>query len=219
MTATECGTYPRVVLFEKRLREGIATGQVTVAFRRWRRRQAVPGGRYRTGADGGRLAGGSAIVQVDAVDIVAESDVTAAEATAAGYGSVAELLASLRGDPERPLYRIRFHRVDEPDPRAELAASAELTDSDVAAVDRRLDRMDSFSSYGPWTAATLAAIAERPGVVAAELATSLERDTLPFKRDVRKLKELGLTISLAVGYRLSPRGAAYLRRTGRGSFR
>ena len=34
-----------------------------------------------------------------------------------------------------------------------------------------------------------------------------ERD--PFKLDVRKLKNLGLTRSLRVGYRLSSRGAAY----------
>jgi hypothetical protein len=31
-----------------------------------------------------------------------------------------------------------------------------------------------------------------------------------FKADVRKLKELGLTESLEVGYRLSPRGRAVL---------
>jgi hypothetical protein len=31
-----------------------------------------------------------------------------------------------------------------------------------------------------------------------------------FKRDVRRLKELGLTESLEVGYRLSPRGRAFL---------
>ena len=35
-------------------------------------------------------------------------------------------------------------------------------------------------------------------------------DTQPFKRDVRKLKALGLTESLEVGYRLSPRGRAWL---------
>ena len=35
---------------------------------------------------------------------------------------------------------------------------------------------------------------------------------LPFKRDVRKLKELGLTESLETGYRLSPRGRALLER-------
>ena len=35
-------------------------------------------------------------------------------------------------------------------------------------------------------------------------------ETKRYKTDVRKLKELGLTESLEVGYRLSPRGRAYL---------
>jgi hypothetical protein len=37
------------------------------------------------------------------------------------------------------------------------------------------------------------------------------RERLEFKRDVRKLKELGLTLSLEVGYELSPRGRAFVR--------
>ena len=45
---------------------------------------------------------------------------------------------------------------------------------------------------------------------APDLATSLGRETLPFKRDVRKLKKRGLTISLQVGYAISPRARAYL---------
>jgi hypothetical protein len=53
-------------------------------------------------------------------------------------------------------------------------------------------------------------IEARPGERAADLARSLGRETLPFKRDVRKLKELGLTESLEVGYRLSPRGRSFL---------
>ena len=44
----------------------------------------------------------------------------------------------------------------------------------------------------------------------ADAAASLGRETLPFKRDVRKLKELGLTRSLPVGYEISHRGRAYL---------
>jgi len=56
-------------------------------------------------------------------------------------------------------------------------------------------------------------IAQRPATRAPDLAASLGRETAPFKTDVRKLKELGLTESLDVGYRLSPRGEAYLRRT------
>ena len=56
----------------------------------------------------------------------------------------------------------------------------------------------------------LRTIAERPGVRAADLAAGCGRDTQPFKLDVRTLKNLGLTLSLEVGYRLSPRGEAYL---------
>ena len=63
---------------------------------------------------------------------------------------------------------------------------------------------------GPWTREILRLIAERPGVRAPDLAASLGRETLAFKRDVRKLKELGLTRSLPVGYEISPRGRAYL---------
>ena len=51
---------------------------------------------------------------------------------------------------------------------------------------------------------------------AADLAPLLGRERLPFKRDVRKLKELGLTESLEVGYRLSPRGRAVLDRLAAG---
>jgi hypothetical protein len=40
------------------------------------------------------------------------------------------------------------------------------------------------------------------------------RERHPFKTDVRKHKELGLTESLEVGYRLSPRGRALLARLG-----
>ena len=47
---------------------------------------------------------------------------------------------------------------------------------------------------------------ELGGVRAADLARELGTETLVFKRDVRKLKELGLTESLAIGYLLSPRG-------------
>ena len=46
---------------------------------------------------------------------------------------------------------------------------------------------------------------------AGDLADALGRERLPFKADVRKLKALGLTESLPIGYRLSPRGEAFLR--------
>ena len=112
-----------------------------------------------------------------------------------------------RGD----LYLVRFRRVDEPDPRSVLAADAALDDAGRTTLDARLARLDKASPRGPWTAETLALIAARPAVRAPDLAESLGRDTLSFKIDVRKLKALGLTESLLIGYRLSPRGRAYLR--------
>jgi hypothetical protein len=171
-------------------------------FRRWKRRQVTAGNVYRTAA--GRVV-------VDEVKQVRPAKVLLRDAKAAGYSSVAEMIADLRGEPEDPVFLLRLRPADDEDPRAVLAATAELSTSDVEEITRRLDRLDRASSRGPWTAETLAIIERRPAVRAGDLAEELGREMLPFKVDVRKLKNLGLTLSLEVGYRLSPRGESYLR--------
>ena len=187
--------------FEQRLRDGIHSGAIVLAFRRWKRSQVVPGRRYRTGID---------LVEVESVDVVDPSSVDAAQAREAGYASVGQLLADLRGDPALPVYRIRLRLIDEPDPRDQLARTASLTEADVAAITARLARMDRSGRRGPWTGAVLALIADRPGVVSTVLAEAMAWERQDFKLHVRRLKELGLTLSLDVGYRLSPRGESYL---------
>jgi hypothetical protein len=189
------------VRFEQRLRDGIHSGAIVLAFRRWKRSQVVPGHCYRTGID---------MVEVESVDVVEPSSVDDAQAHEAGYASAGELLAGLRGDPALPVYRVRLRRLDGPDPRGELARAASLTEADVAALAARLARMDGSSSRGPWTGAVLALIADRPGVVSTDLAEAMGWERQDFKLHVRRLKELGLTLSLDVGYRLSPRGESYL---------
>ncbi|MCC7363034.1 MAG: hypothetical protein IT303_01580 [Dehalococcoidia bacterium] len=186
------------MLFPKAAWQGIADGSITLAFRRWAAPRAKAGSRHRTPYT---------LIAIDAVDLVDPGEITGAEAVAAGYASAEELLAGLRGEPGTPVYRVAFHAVAG-DARAELASTVGLSPADVRALRARLARMDAQSE--PWTAATLDAIQRRPGVRAADLAAELGRETLAFKRDVRKLKELGLTLSLEVGYRLSPRGEAYL---------
>ena len=99
--------------------------------------------------------------------------------------------------------KYRFHRVE---PVAKAALSNEETT-------KRLDRLDAASTHGPWTRTTLALIRDHPGLVSTRLAELVDRERFAFKADVRKLKALGLTESLEVGYRLSPRGRAYLDRT------
>src|SRR4051794_40657936 len=190
------------MLFEQRFWAGLADGSVTITFRRWRRPQAVAGRRYRTPAG---------IIEARRVEVVTPESITDGDARRSGFESAAAVVTNLRGDASLPVYRIEFYMVDEPDPRAELAASDELDTADVDEIDRRLERLDNASSHGPWTRAVLESIAAQPGRRAPDLAEQFGRETQPFKIDVRKLKNLGLTVSLRVGYELSPRGAAYLR--------
>jgi hypothetical protein len=191
-------------LFKQRFLSGLADGSVTVAYRNWRRPTVKMGGTLQTPA--GQLG-------IDSVDVVELSSITAPEAARAGYKSKDELLAELSAtrQPDRRLYRIAFHRIG-PDPRRALRGRSRLTADEAADISKRLARLDRASTHGPWTTATLELIAERPTVRAADLAASVGREKLPFKADVRKLKALGLTESLDVGYRLSPRGRAWLAR-------
>jgi hypothetical protein len=192
------------VLFEKRLRDGILDGSITLAFRRWKRPQVVAGHRYRMGA-------GAGLAHVLSVELIGPADITNADAQAAGFVDRARLLQDAGAEAE-PLYRIEFRAAPEPDPRDVLSHSATLSQPEIEALTLKLDRLDRQHQ---WTRATLAAIAAQPAVRAADLAPQLGWQELhEFKLHVRKLKELGLTISLPVGYELSPRGAAFLREMG-----
>ena len=83
----------------------------------------------------------------------------------------------------------------------------------VDIVHQKLVQFDAKSSEGPWTMTVLHLISEHPEVRAAELAALAHLETPIFKTKVRKLKELGLTESIARGgYRLSPQGQEVLDR-------
>ncbi len=185
------------MLFAKRFWPGLQDGSITLTFRTWDRPRVVAGRRYRTRAG---------VLEVDAIERVRTAAIPDAEITRAGYPDRAALERALRGADE--VWRIAFHHAGE-DPRIALR-DAVPGDEEIAALIATLDGIDARAKAGPWTAVTLEAIAARPGVLAADIAASLGREKLPFKRDVRRLKELGLTESLPVGYRLSPRGEAVL---------
>ena len=178
------------MLFKRGQLEGIAAGEIDLQFRRWDRPRARAGGRQRTAVG---------VIAIDDVRVVTR--VTKAEAKRAGFETPDAVLRALR--PDGDLYRIELH-LEGPDPRVALRERLPTAD-EVAALRDRLP---------PWALAYLRAIAERPGVRAAELAASFGLETRIFKPRVRRLKELGLTISLNPGYRLSPRGEAFLKREG-----
>jgi integrase len=192
------------MLFDRATLDAIADGSVTVAFRRWRRPTVTAGGTLTTAVG---------VLAIDEVEAIDDGDVTKADARAAGRSSVADLLSHRGLQRDGQLYRVRFHLAGE-DPRISLREQAELSEDEVETLTTRLERYDRSSRHGPWTRATLELIDAHPGLRAADLATQMPdpQETQAFKTDVRKLKALGLTESLEVGYRLSPRGAALLGR-------
>ena len=181
------------MLFRRHVLQGIAEGRVTLAFRRWRR--APP-------ADGSSLRSAVGVLRLERVTVVDEADITAEDDGRTGL-SRDELRASIAGDGA--LLRIEL-RLAGDDPR--IALRERLPDeAELHAIVARLARMDRAS---PWTWSYLQLIADRPATVSHVLARKAGSEVPPFKRRVRQLKELGLTESLEVGYRLSPTGTAYL---------
>lgn len=126
----------------------------------------------------------------------------------AGFDSREALLDELADPGDGDLYRIELGQL-EADPRIALREKS-LDSQEAQELHARLARLDRASSDGPWTMNTLQAIRDNPGLRAGDLCRQVGQERDRFKLNFRKLKNLGLTISLEVGYRLSPRGTAYL---------
>jgi hypothetical protein len=188
------------VLLRNDVLEGIRAGTITLAFRRWQRPSVRAGGSLLTQL--GKLS-------IDGVEKVSVERISAADARRAGYASRDALLEELARRDGGDVYRIELGAL-EPDPRVALRQRPAEGDEETAALLTHLERLDARARSGPWTRHTLELIESHPAQLAARLAARAGRETAPFKLDVRKLKALGLTESLDVGYRLSPRGVALL---------
>jgi hypothetical protein len=192
------------MLFSADAWPGLADGSITLTFRTWTRPQARTGGRYRVGG-----------LLLEAIDVrqVRAGDITDDEAHRAGAPDADTVRARMKvADPEQSVWRVELRCLGADD-RIERRADDELDEEAITDLKARLDRLDRRSGK-PWTRQTLRLIERYPGIVSTALARHAGRERMAFKADVRKLKELGLTESLEVGYRLSPRGEALLRALG-----
>lgn len=190
------------MLLKRRFLDGIADGSISLVFRRWRKPTVKAGGTLKTAVG---------VLAIDSAEIIPLVAITAANAQRAGYSSLAELKAELSKRDEGDVYRIKVRHVGA-DPRIALRSKSRIGSDELDALVARLQRLDSAA---PWVTRTLGLIARHPGRRAAELADELGQETAPFKLNVRKLKALGLTESLEMGYRLSPRGRTVLARLGK----
>jgi hypothetical protein len=189
------------MLIRRQQLEAIAAGRVSLAFRRWRRPTVKAGGTLRTAIG---------VLAIDSVEVVDPKSITASDAKAAGYPSLPSLRDDLAARSDGLVYRVRL-RLSGADARVAPRERAKLEPAEVLQLRDRLARLDARSRHGPWTEAVLRSVATNPGLYSGMLAERLGYKRIWLKTQIRKLKELGLTESLEVGYRLSKRGEALLR--------
>jgi biotin operon repressor len=180
----------------------IREGKITLQFRKWTR-PSVKQGTLLTTAIGQ--------VEIQQIDVVTERQITDGDANAAGFPKRDALLQSLIKQNDGEIYKIRVRYHGE-DPRIKLRSDVALSDAQYQQLIKKLQRLDAVSKEGPWTKDTLVAISKYPKVVSTELAAKLGHERMWLKLNIRKLKNLGLTISHEVGYEISPLGKAVLLR-------
>jgi len=187
------------MLFTAATLRGLAEGRVSFTYRRWKVVRPKVGSRFTTSAG---------VIEVTSITPADEQQLTAQDATEAGFDSVADLVKWCRAKGQGDLYRVGIVLAG-PDPRVTLRGQAALDPTDLVALNSKLDRLDRAAEQ-PWTRSTLRQIERLPAVVSTELAAEAGQERRTYKLRVRRLKALGLTESLERGYRLSPRGQAYL---------
>ena len=192
------------MLFKQKDLQLIKTGEIKLAFRKWKARKAKEGSLIKTST--GEL-------EILTVDEIEESEISENDAKASGFNSKKDLLEILQKREEGSLYKIALAYHGE-DPRIALRNQSEIFYHEFEQLKTKLEKMDARSKSGSWTFEILRAIHKNPEIRAADLArlTGREKDWL--KPNIRKLKNLGLTISLEVGYRISNRGEAFLAMIG-----
>lgn len=181
---------------------GIKSGTIKLAFRRWEKSQVKEGTLLKT------FIG---LVKVTRITRIEEGQITRKDIRDAGFENLEQLLNALQQSDGGNLYKIalRYHTED---PRIKVREQKTLTDSAYAELKNTLVRLDKNSRQGMWTKKVLLAIQKNPHLKAVEVAklTGFEKQWL--KLNIRKLKNLGLTISHEVGYELSPLGKTFVKK-------
>ena len=171
-----------------------------MAFRKWKRPTIKQGGTLKT------PIGILAIEEISIVKSISEE-----ELAAAGYTDRSAFEKEVSKSSGTDLYRIKFNLAGE-DPRISLRNNDDLIPEEFEKIKTRLIRFDKSDRYPGWAHKVLNMIRDNPGKSAGYISEALEIEKVWIKPNIRKLKEMGLTISLEVGYKISPRGNAYLQK-------
>jgi len=103
------------MVFTKRLREGVCSGEITCSVRIWMRPHVIVGNRY-------RMEEGE--IEIDSIDPIGLPDITPQLALASGFLGVLDLLKVAKHGPGENIYLIRFHYIP-PTRRAGLPSTSD----------------------------------------------------------------------------------------------
>lgn len=190
------------MIFRKDFLDKIKSGKVRVAYRNWVRPTVKAGGTLHTPVG---------LLEILSLTPVGADTLSSKHAEAAGFESLKNLKEELEKKKGGVVYEIKF-KLRGPDPRIKLRNKSKFDNAELSNLLEKLKRFDTYSKLGPWTAKTMRVIETLPSTPARVLAEKLKMDTEKFKINVRKLKGLGLTVSLGTGYKLSPRGENLLKK-------
>ena len=189
------------MIFKLSTLQGIKSGTITLAFRKWKKPAVQKGSRIKTEF---------AVVEISGITEIDPVEITDDDAVNAGFKDLEQLLKVINSVREGKVYKIGVRYFSE-DPRIALRQNTDVNEKDLDNIKRKLERLDRYSKEGTWTLAVLRIIRDNPRRRAGDLADMMHKEKDPLKLNIRKLKNLGLTISHDVGYSLSPLGELVLR--------
>lgn len=188
------------MLFKSEHLNQIKTGEISLAFRKWKRPSVKKGTLMNTSI------GQVQILDITKIDI---SSITEKDALKSGFNDLNALIAVLNSRDGGQIYKVEVS-YSNPDPRIELRNDSEITQTDFDKIKAKLNRLDKYSRSGNWTLHILGAIMENPKLNAGQLAEKTGKEKEWLKTNIRKLKNIGLTVSHNPGYTISPRGKIFV---------
>lgn len=188
------------MLFKEKHLQGIRSGEISLAFRKWKKPAVKTGSLIKTSIG---------LVEIKAVSEIDASEITNKDAMNAGFISLEEMFQLLNKTEQGVIYKIDVHYFDE-DPRIALRENINPENVELKEITSKLERLDRYSKQGKWTLEILKLIHQNPTLRATDLAQRTKWEKEWLKLNIRKLKNIGLTISHEVGYSISPLGEKYL---------
>ena len=184
------------MLFKQKHLEGIKAGTVSLAFRRWKRTDLKKGSLIKT-----------SLITVEITDIatIREAHINDIDAKKAGFISLDSLLKSLHSEEDLKIYKMHVRHYKElakPKP----VEKSSLSNTDIKNLKARLTQFDNYSRNGAWTKDLLTTLHDNPSSTSTELSLKTGKTKEWLQLNIRKLKNLGLTVNNDPGYALTKIG-------------